>query len=161
MKKIDFKLLALCLLIVYSIGLLGSFFTSPNSDWYSFIKPSITPPNFVFPIVWNVLFFLIGLSLYFSLVNSKNKIKKKIYFLFGINLILNFLWSVFFFGLKNPLLSFIDLLALLFSILFLIIFMWKIKKVSSYLLVPYLLWVCFAGVLNWLILRKFSFIEFF
>ena len=153
--KLNWKVLVLSLIIVYGIAFLGSLFTSPVTDsvWYESIKPEITPPNWVFPIVWNVLFFLIGISLYLAWTSAgKNKKQKKeVAWVFGINLALNVLWSVFFFGLQNPTLAFFELLALWVSIIAMISVTYRINKASSYLLVPYLLWVSFAGILNWLI----------
>ena len=152
-KGINWKILITCLVIVYLVAFVGSLFTSPvtDSEWYESIKPSITPPSWVFPIVWNILFFLIALSLYFALTNSKTqKLKTKIYFVFSINFLLNITWSVFYFGMKNPLFAFIDLIFLWFSIIAMILVTYKIDKKASYLLIPYLLWVSFAGVLNYL-----------
>ena len=152
MKKINYKVLISSLLIVYLIAFIGSLFTSGNTDseWYINNKPFITPPNYVFPIVWNILFFLIALSLYFAWLNSNKKQKKKVALVFGINLILNALWSFSFFGLQKPLWAFIDLIALWFSIWIMIFVTSKIDRKSVWLLVPYLIWISFAGVLNWL-----------
>ena len=143
------KKLILSLIIVFGIGLLGGLFNS-SSEWYDSVKPSITPPSFVFPIVWNILFLLIALSLYFVWINKK-KDKKLFYYGFGINLFFNFLWSLLFFGLQKPGLAFVDLILIWFSIWIMIFASWKIDKKSSWLLVPYLLWVSFAGVLNGLV----------
>ena len=151
-RKINFKVLVICLLFVYGIAFIGSIFTSGNTNsmWYLENKPVITPPNYVFPIVWNILFFLIALSLYFAWVNSNKKQKKKVALVFGINLFLNVLWSFLFFGLQKPLWAFFDLLLLLATIILMIFVTGKIDKKASYLLIPYFVWVCFAGVLNWL-----------
>ncbi len=151
-KKINWVALIVCFAVVFLVGFIGSLFTSPNTstEWYEEIKPAITPPNFVFPIVWNILFFLIALSLYFAWKSSNKNQKPKIVFAFGINFILNIFWSILFFGLKNPLASFIELIFLWISIWFMIFLAWRIDKISSYLLIPYLVWVSFAGVLNWL-----------
>jgi tryptophan-rich sensory protein len=153
-KKIDWNILFLSLIAIYATAILGGLFTSrgANSFWYLTVRPSITPPNWVFPVVWNILFFLIFLALYLCLVNVKNKkICSKVELCFGINLVLNFLWSYFFFGLRNPKLAFVDLILLWFSIISIIYSSWKIDKRISILLVPYFLWVTFAGVLNYLI----------
>jgi tryptophan-rich sensory protein len=150
-RKVNFKVLILSLVIVYSVALIGSLFTSPvtKTDWYDSIRPSITPPSIVFPIVWNILFLLIALSLYVIITSKKNeKFKKKAYIIFGVNFFLNILWSVLFFGLKNPFLAFFEIILLWISILVMIIYSYKINKNSSYLLVPYILWVSFAIVLN-------------
>ena len=152
-KEINWNLFFLSLIAVYGTSLLGGIFTSRgvNSLWYLTVRPSITPPNWVFPLVWNILFFLIFLSLYISLKNAKTKKTScKIEILFGINLILNFLWSFFYFWLRNPTIAFIDLILLEFSIIALICCSWKINRKASLLLVPYLLWISFAGVLNYL-----------
>ena len=154
--KINWGILFLSLVTVYGTAALGSIFTSAGvkSFWYLSIKPSITPPNFVFPIIWNILFFLIFISLYISLTKSKNKkISSKVEIVFGINFLLNFLWSFFYFGLRNPLLAFADLILLFFSILAMIKITWKINRKASWILVPYLLWIIFAGILNYLSIR--------
>lgn len=152
-RKINWKILLSCIVIVFAVAFVGSLFTSSNinSEWYDSIKPSIIPPNFVFPVVWNILFFLIALSLYFVYMNSKKQDKKKIIIVFAINLILNILWSALFFGLQVPLFAFYELILLWLSICLMIYVTYRINKLSSYLLIPYLLWVSFAGYLNWLI----------
>ena len=146
------KVLILSLIVVYFVAFIGSIFTSSsvNSEWYSINKPSITPPSYVFPIVWNILFLLIAFSLAFAWMNSNKKEKKKVAWAFGINFVLNVLWSVLYFGMKNPLIAFFDLIALWVSIAVMIYVTHKIDKKASYLLVPYLLWVSFAGILNFL-----------
>ena len=151
--KIHWKVLIICLAIVYGVAFLGSVFTSGNtgSEWYQGIKPAITPPNYIFPIVWNILFFLIALSLYSAWIKAKKKQKKIIALVFGINFFLNALWSYLFFGLKKPNYSFFELIILWFSIISMILITKKIDKKSAWLLIPYLLWVSFAGVLNYLI----------
>ncbi len=151
-NQINWKILFASVIIVFFIAFLGSFFTTPQVDteWYQSIKPEITPPSYVFPIVWNILFLMIAVSLYLSWINSSEVLKKKVAFAFGLNLFLNFLWSFFYFGLMNPALAFFDLIALWFSIILLITITYKIKKIASYLLIPYFLWVSFAGVLNYL-----------
>jgi len=108
------------------------------------------PPNWVFPVVWTTLFFLIALSLYFVWVSKKQKEKNKIVINYGINFVLNILWSVFYFGLKSPLQAFFVIILLWISISYLVIFDWKINKKAGYLLIPYLLWVSFAMILNYL-----------
>jgi len=151
--KINGKVLVISFVVVYLTALIGGFFTGSEtkSSWYESIKPSITPPNYVFPIVWNILFFLIALSLYISFTSAKtNLIKTKLKILFALNLLLNLLWSLFFFTLKKPGIAFFDLIILGITILSMILLTRKINKKASWLLVPYLLWVSFAGILNFL-----------
>lgn len=153
-KRFNFGIFILCLLIVFLfVGGIGSLFTSnnTNTDWYQSIKPSLTPPNWVFPVVWNFLFLLISISLYFAWTNSKDKLdKKKVALVFGINFILNILWSVLFFGLKMLQLAFVEVIIFWFSILAMILITRKISKKSAWLLIPYLLWVAFASILTYL-----------
>ncbi len=148
--KIDFKVLIASLIIVFLVAFIGSIFTSGNTDseWYQSVKSKLTPPNFIFPIVWNILFFLITLSLYFAWI--QNKQRKKVAFVFGLNFILNILWSLLFFQLKNPFYAFIELIILWISIVYMIFITGKIDKKAAWLLVPYLLWVSFASILNFL-----------
>jgi translocator protein len=144
------KVLVVCLLIVFVVGFFGSFFTGGEVDkWYIENKPNYTPPNWVFGPVWIIIYFLIGLSLYFAWVNSKKDEKKIVGIVFGVNLVLNGMWSYLFFGLQNALWAFIDIILIWFSIIVMIYTVWKIDRKSAWLLVPYLLWVSFAGVLNW------------
>jgi len=150
-KNVNWKVLIICLIVVYAVAGIGSFFTSSsvNSGWYQTIKPSITPPNYVFPVVWNVLFFLVALSLYFSWIKATKKEKKKITFVFGANFLLNILWSILYFGMQKPNYAFFELIVLWFSVLSMILITWKISKKSAWLLVPYFVWISFAGVLNY------------
>jgi translocator protein len=148
------KVLIICVLIVFVIlGGLGGLFTlkNVNSEWYQSIQPSITPPSWVFPVAWNFLFVTIAFSLYFAWMNSKNKKQKnKVAIIFGINFLLNILWSALFFGSKLIQIAFFEVIFLWLSILVIIFIMRKISKESSWLLIPYLIWVAFAGVLNYL-----------
>ncbi len=151
MKKTgNVVVLILSFLVVFIFAFAGSVFTSGNtrSAWYLENRPSFTPPNLVFPIVWNILYALIAFSLYFAWIAANQKQKIKIAFAFGINLLANALWSYFFFALKNPLLALMDLIFILATIIWMIVVVYRINKNSGWLLVPYLLWVCFAGFLN-------------
>jgi len=156
MKKINWKVLITSLILVYGIAFVGSIFTTQNvnSAWYETTKTSITPPSFIFPIVWNILFFLIALSIYFAWTSKKaqkGSAKKSIAILFGLNLFFNALWSFIFFGLQNPKGAFVELIVLWLSIISLLFLTYRVEKKSFYLLIPYFLWVSFAGILNGLI----------
>lgn len=149
MKKV-FKLIisiAACLLT----GFIGSFFTASSvGSWYSTIaKPSFNPPSWVFGPVWTLLFILMGIAAYLVWDKGlKKKGVKQALTLFSVQLVFNIGWSAFFFGLKNPLLAFIEIIILWLLILTNIILFYKIDKRAAYLLVPYILWVSFASVLN-------------
>jgi len=144
-------------LIPLVIGLFGSFFTSGAiPTWYAGLnKPFFNPPNWIFAPVWTLLYILIGISIYLIWTGRENKgkvSKKTVLIVFGIQLFLNLLWSVLFFGNHLISLAFADIILLWISILVNIYFCWKISKKSAWLLLPYLLWVSFASVLNFAIL---------
>ena len=140
----------LSVLVCQLAGFIGSLFTTPHiPTWYANLtKPSFTPPNAVFAPVWTTLYFLMGLSLF--LVWKKGT---KGLTLFFIQLVLNVVWSILFFGLKSPLLGFIDIIVLWLLILLTIINFFKISKFAGILLLPYILWVSYASVLNFSIWR--------
>jgi len=141
-----------CMAISFGAAALGSLFTASavKSDWYSSIKPAITPPNFVFPIVWTILFFLMGLSLYSLWIKANRDMRRVVGVVFGFNFLLNILWSVLYFGMRNPLFAFIEIIVLWLSIATMIYAAWKVDKKAAWMLVPYLVWVSFAAVLNYL-----------
>lgn len=143
------RALILAFLSVIAVSLIGSSFTATDS-WYESVRPAITPPNIVFPIAWTALYIMIAFSIYFSFIEAK-KSRKYIMKLFAINLLANALWSILFFGLHLPILSFIDLVLIWASTLILILWLWKISRKSALLLIPYILWLTFAGLLNFLI----------
>jgi len=150
---INWKVLIISFIIVYFVAFIGSIFTSQNTrgDWYESIKPPLTPPSIVFPIVWNILFFLIAISLYLCWTNSRNKEERvAMSVVFGINFVLNIFWSILYFAMKNPKIAFFDIILLLLSIISMLLLSWKINKASFWLLMPYFLWVCFASILNFL-----------
>jgi tryptophan-rich sensory protein len=152
-RKRNLLIFILSFVYVYLVAFIGNFFTSKGvrSFWYLTIRPSITPPDWVFLVVWNILFFLIALSLFFLIKNSKDKEQElKVEILFSINFILNIFWTFFYFTLRKPTFAFIDLILLWFSILSLIYISKKIDKKIIWMLIPYLLWVSFAGILNFL-----------
>jgi len=145
MKKI-WKLI-ISILLPFLASVIGGFFTSQSvSTWYiTLIKPSFNPPSWVFGPVWTILYLLMGISLYLVWIKRYDK---KAFTVFGIQLFLNALWSVLFFGLQNPLFAFIEIIFLWAAILITIIYFYRINKISAYLLIPYILWVSFAAVLN-------------
>jgi translocator protein len=142
------KKLVYSFLIVILVAFLGSLVTSSSVDssWYDSVKPNIAPPDYVFSVVWSLLFVLIAFSLYYYWNNKKKD--KLVFSIYFVNLGLNFMWSAFYFGLQNVSMAFVTLILIWISILYLIVFTHKVSRRSSYLLIPYLLWVSFAFVLN-------------
>ena len=126
-------------------GAIGSIFSfSAIENWYAYLnKPFFNPPNWIFGPVWTTLYILMGISVY--LVWKK---RKGIPFWFWIQLVLNALWSILFFGLQSPILAFVGVIFLWLSIFLTITSFYRIHKTAAYLLVPYLLWVTFASLLN-------------
>ena len=150
----NYKRLIFSLTLPQLAGMLGSFFTvSSISTWYSTLqKPSFNPPNWIFGPMWVFLYFLMGISIYLVWQNIKeNKKVKNAMILFWIHLFFNSIWSIIFFGLKNPELAFLNIIIIWLFIIVLIFKFWKINKLSSYLLIPYLFWVSFASILNYYI----------
>jgi len=156
--------LIISILICQAAGILGSLFTAPNiQTWYASInKSALSPPNWIFAPVWTILFLLMGISLYFVWIKSKkirgkrqksqvqafNKLKKSALIIFSVQIILNILWSAIFFGLHIIGIAYIELMLLWVFILITIIKFYKISKPAAYLLIPYILWVTFAAILN-------------
>lgn len=138
------------ILIPLMIGFIGSLFTSKSVDtWYATLKkPSFNPPNWVFAPVWTLLFVLIGLSFYFVWIKNFNKYNKTALLVYSIQLFLNLMWSWLFFYLQSPLMALVEIFVLWLVIFVNIIVFYKISKKAGFLLVPYLLWVTFAIILN-------------
>jgi benzodiazapine receptor len=148
MNKV-FKLTA-AIAICEGVGILGSVFTIPSiTSWYQTLnKPFFNPPNFIFGPVWTTLYALMGVSIYLILEKKLKKQKRILLFLFSLQLVLNFWWSILFFGLRLPLAALIEIAVLWLSILVLIIKFYKFSKPASILLIPYIVWVSFASLLN-------------
>lgn len=148
MNKI-IKLLFL-ILICEGVGFLGTIFTIPSiSTWYMTLnKAPFNPPPWIFGPAWTTLYFLMGLSLFLVLQKKLKKQKNFLIILFSTQLFLNFLWSVIFFGMHLPQIALLEIIFLWVSIALLIIDFWKFSKPAAILLVPYILWVSFASILN-------------
>lgn len=117
--------------------------------WYQYLnKPPFSPPNWIFGPVWIFLYFLMGLSVYLVLNKRKNPARKKAIFFFIIQLILNFIWTPIFFGLYSAFFGLIDLVLLWIFVFYTIKYFYTISKIASYLLIPYMLWISFALILN-------------
>lgn len=142
----------LSVILCEMVGLLSTPFTiQAIPTWYIHLnKPFFSPPNWVFGPVWTILYFLMGLSLYLIWIKKVKIKKQKTLALryFWIQLLLNFSWSILFFGLHSPLLGLIDIVLLWMMIFMTIKAFLPISKNAAYFLIPYLLWVTFASLLN-------------
>lgn len=142
------------IIICQSAGIFGSLFTFDSiSDWYVTLeKPVFAPPNWIFGPVWITLYFLMGLSLYIVWKDElKSKTRNAFFAVFGIQLILNALWSFLFFGLRSPFLGLLDIILLDIMVIVTIIYAKSISKLAMILLIPYLIWIVFASFLNYVI----------
>lgn len=142
------------IIIAQLAGILGSFFTvaSVNSWYLTINKPNWNPPGWLFGPVWISLYTLMGIAAY--LVWQKRDLGQSVkvaLIVYGVHLVLNALWSIIFFGLKNPGLALIEILILLFFIVLTMILFYKIRPISFWLLLPYLFWTSFATFLNFTI----------
>lgn len=141
----------LWIFIVFLAGLAGQIATGPAiNTWYATLtRPAIAPPNWVFGPVWTILYLMMGISagLIWHLGIGKPEVKFAIA-LFVIQLVLNALWSYFFFGWHLIGLAFIEIIIMWLFILWTILKFSALLPVAGWLLVPYLLWVGFASVLN-------------
>lgn len=149
--KIDVKKFIISMIIPFIAGGIGSYATYPQIiTWYaSLVKPSFQPPNSLFGPVWTVLYITMGLALYLIWTDKASATKKKAsYSIFGIQLFLNTLWSIVFFGMNSPIGGLIVILPLWLTIIFMIKEFSKIHKGAAAMMVPYLLWVTFASFLN-------------
>ncbi|KPJ57195.1 TspO protein [Parcubacteria bacterium DG_74_2] len=173
--KINITKFVVSILVCQLAGFIGSFFTAPAipTPWFAELKkPSFFPPNWLFAPAWTVLYLLMGISLFlvwkknWGIIITAGEQEKKAWnpfstklwrgswreenavLIFSLQLVLNVLWSVIFFGLKSPGIAFFEILMLWFAILYTIVNFYRISKPAAYLLIPYILWVSFATLLN-------------
>lgn len=139
------------LILPLAVGWIGSGFTmdSINDGWYaSLVKPSFNPPNEIIAPVWTVLYILMGISLYMVWKDIPGKKRENALGIFSLQLLLNFLWSLFFFYFKDIEIALVDIVALWISIVVMIWMFYRVRPLAAWLNIPYLLWVTFAMVLN-------------
>lgn len=150
MKTKNKSALIIAILIPIAVGTLSAFF-SRNMSLYSTInKPQISPPGFIFPIVWIILYTLMGISSYL-VYESDNPNKRSSLKTYAIQLFFNFWWSIIFFRFSLYLFAFLWLLVMISLITIMIYKFYQINHLSSYLQIPYLLWCLFAAYLNFMI----------
>ena len=139
-------------LTCFGIGYVSGMVTrSSVLTWFpTLVKPSFNPPSWVFAPVWSLLYIMMGIAagLVWSRIDFEKEAVRKALLFFAIQLGLNALWSILFFGLKNPMLAGVEIVLLWLMIYETYIKFGKIDKIAGYLFIPYLLWVSFASVLN-------------
>jgi tryptophan-rich sensory protein len=141
--------LMVSIIIVFIVGAIGSVATSPQIPvWYATLaRPAWAPPNWLFPVVWTILYILIGISLF--LVWRKSLESKQALVVFAVQLGLNLLWSLVFFGLHSIVGGLVIILMLWMAILANIIVFYRISRWAGLILLPYLVWVSIASYLNY------------
>lgn len=147
--KIDWKKLIICLFVPLAVGGLSAFFTRNSmEDFEQLTKPPLAPPGWLFPVVWTVLFILMGIASYLVATSDQPYKSRSALLVYGVQLIFNFLWSLIFFNLNAYTFAFIWLIILWLLIFLTLRMFYNISKPAGLLLVPYLIWVTFAGYLN-------------
>lgn len=144
--KINYKLLIICILIPVGLGALVGSLTNPGNSFQEMIQPSFAPPSILFPIVWTILYTLMGISSYLILTSDGDNEKALKYYI--LQLVVNLTWSFIFFTFNMYILAFIWILVLIYLVVRMILEFYKINKTAAYLQIPYLLWLVFASILN-------------
>lgn len=146
--KINWKKLLLCIAIPLAVGGLSAILSGASmAEFENVVKPPLTPPAWLFPVCWTVLYVLMGIASYI-VSESDSEIKKNALRFYAAQLILNFFWSLIFFNLAQYLFAFVWLVLLWVMILVTMLKFYKISERAGDLLLPYVLWVTFAGYLN-------------
>lgn len=141
----NIKKIALYILIPLGLGFITSLLI--KTDLYNeIIKPEFSPPKIVFPIVWTIIYILLGLSNYLINKDKKEEVKNLIYY---IGLAINLIWPFIFFNAKEYLLALIWLVLLIFFVILMIIEYFKKNELAAYIQIPYILWLIFAFYLNY------------
>ena len=148
MKNLDIKKLLFYIITTILIGVIPSIFVFKSINVYNSLnRPPFSPPSIVFPIVWTILYMLMGISIYI-IMQSKRKLKKNAKLIYYIQLVTNALWTPIFFEFKEYFLAFLWILMLIVFVITMILTFYKISKKAAYIQIPYLLWLLFASYLN-------------
>lgn len=141
-----FKTYTISILIPIIVGGVVGLLMSGNMDYNSLQKPPLSPPGIIFPIIWSILYILMGIS--YARLKTKGLIDTNTRLIYYTQLFINGFWSIFFFNLKARLFAFFWIILLLISIIIMIILFLKKDKISGLLQIPYLIWTIFATYLN-------------
>ena len=150
MKK-QTRIYIISVAISLGVGIVSALLTRGNMNIYEEVStPPLSPPSFLFPVVWTVLFVLMGISAAMVLTTHISPLarRREALYVYGVSLFFNFFWSIIFFNLRAFLIAFVWLLVLLALIILTIVKYYRINKTAAYLQIPYAVWVTFAGYLN-------------
>jgi len=142
------KLITVSIAFPLLFGFLGSLLGDSKSGYEMLIQPTFAPPAFIFPIVWTILYILMGISSYI-IYTSDSTNKNNALIIYVSQLVLNSLWTLFFFRFELLLFSFWWILLIIAFVVLMIYNFYKIKPIAAYLQIPYLLWLIFAAILNY------------
>ncbi len=147
--KIDFKKLIINIAIPLGVGALSALISMGSMETFATLnKPPLSPPGWLFPVVWSILYILMGISSYLITESGKPARAKTALTVYGVQLFFNFMWSIIFFNFEAYLFAFIWLIALLVLIIANAYLFYQIDRRAGLLFIPYILWVIFAGYLN-------------
>lgn len=151
MKNNDWKAYGLWIAICEAVGFISGWLSREGMAIYdaTAVKPSFSPPDWVFPVVWGILFALMVISAAKISLKPPSQARSRGLNLFATQLIVNFFWSLFFFNLQAFEFALIWLILLLVLVVLTFLQFRKIDKVAGWLLIPYIIWLAFAAVLNW------------
>ena len=143
-----YKPYIISLSVTLAVGILGGVVTYLGMDEFSTLtQPPLSPPGFLFPVVWTILYVIMAIGAARVYIKGKRKLSDGL-IVYAVQLFFNFFWSVFFFGFGLYLFSFIWLVALWLLVLLMIVLFYRTDKLSAYIQIPYLLWLTFAAYLN-------------
>lgn len=150
MSKIKWKPLIFFFVITFAFSALSGILTRNNMSQYKeYNLPILAPPSWLFPVVWTILYILMAISAYLIYTSDASKKEKTdSLFLYFLQLIINFFWSIIFFNLNQLFIGFLWIVLLWVIVIFMMIAFHKIKPIAAYLQIPYLLWISFAAYLN-------------
>jgi len=149
--KTHWKIFFIAIAIPLTVGALSALLTRESMMTFELlVKPPLSPPAWLFPVVWTILYFLMGAASYlvFTSEQASSQEIRQALSSYALQLFFNFFWSIIFFNLMTYLFAFIWLCVLLFLIVLTALQFFRIHKTAGYLLVPYIIWVTFAGYLN-------------
>ena len=147
--KIQWKKLIIAIAIPLAVGGLAALLTMNSMEMFSALnQPPLSPPSWLFPVVWTILYTLMGIASYLVATSDKTYRAQSALAVYGIQLFFNFLWSIVFFNLGAYWFAFVWLILLWVLIIITTVLFYRISKSAGYLMIPYLLWVTFAAYLN-------------
>ncbi len=147
--KIQWKKLIICIAIPLAVGGLSALLTRNSMETFNRLnQPPLSPPAWLFPVVWTILYVLMGIASYIVLTSGKPYRAQTALTLYGIQLFFNFCWSIIFFNWEMYLFAFIWLLIMWVLIILTTMLFYRIERKAGYLMIPYIVWVTFAAYLN-------------